>query len=417
MIWKRMVRTAGYGLAVSGAVLANCLLEPSQALAGAGDYVSGTSQTSQENRLSLFHDYSIDVVGLTSGPIPGSAGSGIFTPLMGQGVDTSDSGRSFAVAFTPLVGYDSNPEARRYAQDGEFGGADISASYRCDIGPYDPTVGSPNQFRISYDLTGAVYSGQVKEADALQQTLAWSYRRSLFNDRVFLGLAITDQFTMEHGSAILNTLDAIPSVEWFFYPQASVEINYDYTDLTFFPDSLRYQDPNSDRSTVNLKLHLYPTPQVRGPIPDSPDVLGDILRQTLKRATVGYAAIFNQTEGPGYLYEGTRASVGFEGVRIPLFRQSPNALTLDAMYSHEWDDYMNPDDEGPLVLAGEPKHIRRKDHIDVFTLRGNARLLDLPRHLGTVGAYVQYDIIADRANIAVRHYNEYIVSGGLTYKW
>jgi hypothetical protein len=241
----------------------------------------------------------------------------------------------------------------------------------------------------------------------------------LFQDRVFLGLAIEDQFTMQHGSAVLNTVDAIPSLEWFFYPQASIEVNYDYTSLTFFPNALRVTDPNSDRSTVNLKLHLYPTPQVRGPIPESPDVLGDFLRQSLTRATIGYAAVFNESEGPDYKYEANRVSLGFEGVKLPHFKGIPGTsdVTLDLMYAHEWDNYMNPDDEGPVIIVGSPKQIRRKDHIDVFTFRGNAKLLDLSRDRGTLGAFVQWDIIADRANILVRHYNEYVISGGLTYRY
>jgi hypothetical protein len=280
-------------------------------------------------------------------------------------------------------------------------------------------VGSPNQFRLSYDATGAVYEGPVDDADVLQQTLAWSYRRNLFSDHVFLGIQVKDQFTMVHGASLLNTLDAGPSVEWLVIPQASIEFNYDYTSFSFFPPVIRARDQESDRHTINIEGHLYPTPQVRGPIPESPDVLGDILRSTLSRATVGYAAVFNEPRGIDYEYEGNRLWVGLEGMRIPIKGRwlNWNDITFDAMYAHEWDNYMNPDSEGPPVLAGKPAQVRRKDHLDVFTLRTNARLFDLPRDQGTMAAFLQYDIIADRSNIAVRHYNEFVISGGLTYKY
>ncbi len=412
-----MMRAALYGLAGLGAAT-GLLAMPCNAL---GEDVTDTSAYSQQNRLSLFHDYSIDVVGQTRGSIPGPAGTGALTPLLGQYASTEPdgTGRSYQFTATPLAGYDSNPEANRFAHGGSFLGVDLSAAYQCNIGPADPTVGSPNQFKISYDLTGAIYEGQVHNADAVQQTLNWSYRRNLFDDRVFLGLAIADQFTIIHGEPVLNTLDAIPSAEWLLTPQVSAEVNYDYTSLSFFRDTIDLKSMDADRSTVNLKLHLYPTPQVRGPIPDSPDVLGDILRQTLSRATIGYAAVFNEPTGREYEYEGNRLSLGFEGVRIPPIKGmfDTSDITMDLMYAHEWDNYLNPSLEGPLILAGSPKQIRRKDHVDIFTLRGNARLFDLPRNRGTLAAYAQWDLIADRANILVRHFNEYVVSGGITYRY
>lgn len=422
MICKRMMRAAVFGLAGFGAV-AGLLLTAPHAMAATTDVDAEVETASQENRLSLFHDYSLDAVGLTTGQIPGSAGGGLLTSMLGQyaSTDTSGTGRSFQISFTPLAGYDSNPEAREFSRASAFGGGDLSASYQCNLGPWDPTVGSPNEFRLSYDFTGAVYDGTVPDADVTQQTLAWSYRRSLFDDRVFLKLSIQDQFTMEHGSATLNTLDCIPSMEWFFYPQASIEVNYDYTDLLFYQPVVGRRDENADRSTINLKVHLYPTPQVRGEIPESPDVLGDILRQTLYRATLGYTASFNEpSPGTEYQYEGNAVSLGFEGVHLPQFKNSRvdfSNLTMDLMYAHEWDSYLNPSTEGPVVLAGSPKQVRRADHIDVFTFRTNARLLDFTQNRGTLGAYVQWDIIADRSNIPARHFNEDIVSGGFTYQY
>jgi hypothetical protein len=386
----------------------------------AGDFVTPVSVASQENRLSLFHDYSIDAVGLTQGSIPGSAGTGFLTGSLGHFASTNAvADRSWDISFSPIAGYDSNPEARNNAQSSAYAGADLSIAYRCDLGPGDPTVGSPNQFRLTYDATGAVYEGTVKDADVLQQTLAWSYRRNLFSDRVFLTMQVKEQFTALHGAALLNTLDAGPGVEWLIVPQASVEFNYDYTSFSFFPPVVRRRDPESDRHTINIEGHLYPTPQVRGPIPESPDVLGDILRETFTRATLGYAAIFNEPRGPDYQYEGTRVWIGMEGMHLPIKNRwlDWNAITVDAMYAHEWDNYMNPTSEGPVVLAGKPKAIRRKDHVDVFTLRGNARLFDLPHDTGTIGGFLQYDIIADRSNILVRHYNEFVVSGGVTYRY
>ena len=147
-----------------------------------------------------------------------------------------------------------------------------------------PPWGSPTQFRISYDATGAVYDGTVFHADTFQQTLSGSYRRSLFRDTLFVGIALADQSTTESGNAFLNTFDASPSFEWFLTPEGSAEVNYDFTRLDYFIRAATRRNPDADRHTVNVKFHFYPTPQLRGDIPESEDVLGDILRQTLERA-------------------------------------------------------------------------------------------------------------------------------------
>jgi hypothetical protein len=55
--------------------------------------------------------------------------------------------------------------------------------------------------------------------------------------------------------------------------------------------------------------------------------------------------------------------------------------------------------------------------MDVLTLRANARLFDLPQNRGTLSTFVQWDIIADRANLQARHFNEFIISGGLSYQY
>jgi hypothetical protein len=411
MIVKRMLRTALCLTAGIGGPIA-LLAQPR---AAHGDVVTGISNLSQANRLSIFHDYSIDAVGITSGSTPGSPGTGIMTSVLGSwaSTDTSPTANSLSFYATPIGGYDSNPEARRVGQGSAFGGADIAALYRIDIGPADPTVGSVNQIRFSYDATGAIYDGTVFNADTFQQTGVASYRRNALHDTVFLGFTLKDQFTTEYGNAFLNTLDAIPSVEWLMIPQASIEGRYDITRFDYFIRPITVRNPDAVRSTVNAEFHFYPTPQVRGPIPEAEDVLGDILRQTLHRATVGYAAVFNEAAGHDYNYEANRVYVGVEGVTIPQLHD----VVLDTNYAHEWDNYMNPNDQGPIVLAGSPKQIRRKDHMDVFTLRGSAKLFELPENRGTLTTFVQWNLIADRSNLESLHFNEFIVSGGVSYRW
>jgi hypothetical protein len=411
MFRKRMRLTALCCLAGMGIVVGQWLTQtPVRA-----DVVTEISTLSQANRLSLFHDYSIDSLGLSTGSIPGSAGSGLLNPLLGNDASTepSESDRTYDISVTPLAGYDSNPEARRVAKGSAFGGVDLAADYHVNVGPYDPTVGSPTQVRLTYDVTAAAYEGTTFKADTIQQTVSGSYRRSLFHDQLFVGVQLEDQFTMEHGEALLNTFDGIPSVEWFLTPQASVEANYDYTRMGYLIRITNRRNPEADRHTANVKFHFYSFPQQRGDIPESPDQLSDILRATLRRATIGYAFIDNEATGRDYVYNANRVSIGLDGIQIPRFRN----VTIDASYAHEWDNYMDPSTEGPIILAGKPKQTRRKDHVDVFTLRANSRLLDLPENRGTLATFVQWDLIADRSTIEARHFNEFIISGGLTYQW
>jgi hypothetical protein len=384
-------------------------------VAARGDAVTEISTLSQANRLSLFHDYSIDALGQTVGSGPGPAGSGVLTPYLGSFAsgEAGDSGRSYEVSVTPVAGYDSNPEARRFGQGSPFVGADLGATYGIDLGANDPTVGSPTQFRLDYDLTGAVYDGTVLNADVLQQTVGGTYRRSLFHDSLVVGFGLKDQFTMEHGSAFLNTLDAVPGLEWFVTPQVSLEANYDYTRMGYFIKVNPRRNPDANRSTVNTKLHFYSFPQQRGDVPESPDQLGDILRAVLRRATIGYAFVVNDSTGRDYIYDANRLSVGLEGIHIPRFR----SVTLDVDYAHEWDNYMDPSTEGPIILAGKPKQVRRKDHVDVFTLRANDRLFDLPENRGSLSTFLQWDLIGDRSNIVARHFNEFVISGGVEYRY
>jgi hypothetical protein len=409
-----MRRAAFSTLATLCPILAGTILLVTPARTFA-DTVTGISKLDQANRLSLFHDYSIDAVGLTTGSIPGSAGTGVLAPAMGDYASTepAEPGRSFEINATPLAGYDSNPEARRFSQGSPFAGLDLDAVYYLDLGPGDPNLGSPTQFQFAYDLTGAVYGGTTFEADTLQQTLSATYHRWLFHDTVVVGVAFDDQYTTEHAESFLNSFDATPSVEWLFTPQLSLEANYEYSRMDYFIHAVPRRDPTSNRSTVNTKFHFYSLPQVRGDIPESPDQLGDILRATLSRLTIGYAAVFNQTDGLDYRYEANRVSIGVEGIRIPRLHD----VTFDVNYAHEWDNFMDPSTEGPIVLAGNPKQKRRKDHVDVFTLRSNARLFDLPHDRGTLSTFLQWDILADRSTIPARHFNEFIISGGINYRY
>ena len=276
-----------------------------------------------------------------------------------------------------------------------------------------PNIGSPTQIQFGYDATGAVYEGTVFNADVFQQTISGSYRRSIFNDSLFLGFLLDDQFTTEYGNAFLNTFDVGPSIEWFMLSQFSAEASYDFTRLDYFMHTAIKRDPDANRHTFNVKAHFYPTPQVRGDVPESADQLGDILRESLKRATFGYAFVDNESSGTDYIYNANRLSIGLEGLRVP---RVPD-VTMDVMYAHEWQNFMDPSVEGPDVIAGKPAQHRRKDHLDVFTLRGNARLFDLPRDRGTLSTFVQWDLIADRSNIVVRDFNEFIISGGLNYRY
>ncbi len=417
MISSRLPRTAGFRTALLYSAVCSSIgiAVFATVTASRGDTTGPISNLSQANRLSLFHDYSIDAVGLVSGDVPGTQGGGVASYLMGNWKDSdiTGTGRSYEINVTPLAGYDSNPEARRSQQAGEFVGADLNAAYRFDFGTDDATIGHPGEIKVYYDAVGAIYSGQVFKADTLQQTVGSTFHRRLWDNTVVLGMLIDDQFTMEHGDGILNTFDVAPSAEIFLLPQSSVEIGYAYARLDYELRTELIKDPDANRHTISAQYHFYPTPQKAGPVPESPDVLGDILRQSLHRATVGYDYVFNRAAGDDYVYEGNRVYIGLDGLQIP---GAPD-INFDIRYAHEWDQYSNPNVEGPTVLAGRPITQKRQDHIDVFTLRGNARLLDLPKNRGTLSTYAQFDIIADRSNIDARHFNEYSFSTGISYRY
>ncbi len=411
MTSKRMLRTALVRAALCGSI-GFAALPGGTARA---DSVTPVSTLSQANRLSVFHEYSIDAVGMVSDKLAGGPGGGVVNYLLGNWTsgDATGTGRSFEINFSPVVGYDSNPEARRNQQAGEFGGGDLNAAYRFDFGPDDATIGHPGEIELYYDVVGAFYSGPVFKANTVQQTLGTSMHRSLSDNTIVLHLAADDQFTVEHDQAFLNTVDVAPSVEIFPVPRSSVELGYDYARLDYAIRTRIHKNPDANRHTINLKYHFYPTPQKAGTPEESPDQLGDILRQSLRRATVGYDYIFNQSDGSDYHYEGNRVYIGLEGMQVP---GAPD-ISFDARYAHEWDWYKSPNQEGPFVIAGKPKARKRKDHLDVFTLRGNARLYTLPHDAGTLSTYVQFDIIADRSSILARHFNEYVIGGGVSFQY
>ncbi len=435
MTWKRLLLAAAAAAAGStfGAVTFS-------AAVARGDDVSPTSTQDQANRLSLFHDYGLNAVGNandvglpTNVGNPNDAGRGIpgapALDLLGM------PGQRLDVSLTPLVGYDANPVARRVPTGSVFGGGDLAAAYRFADGPDDPIVGQPLRATVAYDAVGAIYEGPVQSADTLQQNLSGSVRQTLFDGTIVLTSSLTDGFTMEHGSAFLDTLDAGAAGEFFFVPNVSVEAGYDFTHLQyFFKAILPAQKPTADRNTFDAKIHLYPLSQRRGAqVDEAPDVLTEILRATLRRATVLYAHVWNSPDlytGHDYRYEANRVGFGLEGLTLPDQVGSQNLgtfglfgrrLSADASYAHEFQDYQFANSvHSETILAGHlsPRGGQhRKDGIDVFTLRANARLLDLPRDAGTLGSYVQWDLIHDGSNIVPRRYNEFVVSGGLTYRY
>jgi hypothetical protein len=85
-------------------------------------------------------------------------------------------------------------------------------------------------------------------------------------------------------------------------------------------------------------------------------------------------------------------------------------------YAHEWQIYLNKNNETIPTLNGN-HFLLRHDHLDIFTLRANARLADLAKNRGTFGTFLQWDIINDRSNIQNRDFNEFIISTGLVYQY
>ncbi len=438
MTWKRLLLAAAAGSALS------TMLAPAKA-----DTVTAVVSQDQANRLSLFHDYGLNAVGNDNyvgvpvnvanpndlgGQVPGAPGTGLisgYLPSSAVSTDTTSNGRPFDFTLTPLVGYDANPEAHRVPRGGAFAGGEFGAAYHVADGADDPIVGQPLRATFAYSALGAFYEGQVQNADTLQQNLSASVRQTLFGGTIVMSSTLVDSFTMEHGSAFLDTFDAGATGEFFFLPQASIETGYDFTHFQyFFTATNENQKPTADRNTFIAKAHLYTLPQRLGAtIEEAPDLLTEILRAAIRRVTVNYAHVWNQpTEHTGndYEYQANRIGLGLEGLTVPstvgnrslgTFGQS---LSFDVDYDHEFQNFDNSNSVheqivgGHLTPRGGP---HRKDGIDIFTLRGNARLFDLPRDAGTLATYLQWDLIHDGSNIIPRRYNSYIISGGLTYRY
>ena len=436
MTWKRL-------LLATAAVAVPAWAAP----AARGEDVSPTLTQDQANRLSLFHDYGLNAVGLdnyvgmpvnvgnpndTGGLVAGSAGGGLLGGALPPSVVSTDPtgpGRPFDVTLAPFVGYDANPESRRIPRASVFAGGDLGVAYRFTDGPDDSIVGQPLRATFAYDAMGAVYEGQTENADALQQNLSASVRQTLFQNTIVLSSTLTDGYTVEHGDSFLNTFDAGATGEVFFLPQVSVESGFGFTNFEyFFKAILPPQRPSADRDTFIAKAHLYPLSQRRGAtIEEAPDVLTEVLRAAIRRVTVNYDHVWNRpTERTGgdYQYEANRVGLGLEGLTVPekvgvrSLGTFGRSLSMDLDYNHEFQNYEYANSASPPILAGHPKGgFHRKDGIDVLTFRGNARLFDLPHDAGTLGAFVQWDVIHDGSNIKARHYNDYVISGGVTYRY
>jgi hypothetical protein len=330
--------------------------------------------------------------------------------------DVTPPDRGWFISGTPFAGYDSNPEARHQERSSFFAGADLNAGYAIELEPNDPNMGGPARFELNYDLAGAIYEGQVKQADVAQQTISATGRYGIINDAIVLSLRAQDQFTFMQGHSFLNTIDVVPAAEVFWLPQLSTEFVYDYTLLDYFYPVTPSLDLDSDRHTFTANLHFYPLPpNPDAPVPESKDRLTDLLRRMLRRATLGIAHVWNGAEGFSNEYEANRIIVGLQGLRFP---NTPD-LAFDFEYAHEWQNYLKGTTESlfPPSLGGTPTGFRRHDHVDFVTVRANARLLDLPRNRGTLAGYLQYDLIFDQSNIFQSDYNEHIVSAGLSYRY
>ena len=434
MIWKRLLLAAAAASVLPVA-------------AARGERVDPTLTQDQANRLSLFHDYGLTAVGTTNSvsvpanvgnaadaayaAVPGSSGTGLMTSLLGDAAstDATGTGRHFDVTFAPVLAYDSNPESRRLPRASVFVGGDLGVAYLFTDGPDDPIVGTPLRATFAYDVLGGVYEGQTQNADSLQQNVSASVRQTLFDNSIVINATLNDTFTMLHDSGFLDTFDFGATAELFPVSHASVEVGYDYGRLQYFYESvLPAQKADADRSTFIAKAHLYPLSQRRGAvIAEPPDVLTEILEESVRRFTVNYNHVWNvpaRQRNRDYQYEANRIGFGLEGLTVPAkvgtksLGTAGRDVSVDLDYAHEFQEYEYANTESPPILTGKPHgRLHRQDGIDVFTVRGNSRLFDVPHNAGTVAAYVQWDVIHDGSNIVSRHYNDYVIGGGVTYRY
>ena len=405
-------------LTLCAALAAGCLML-SAARPALADVLTPNLNQAEANRLSIFHDYSLDAVG-NSGEMVSPSGEGVIWPwvqrLHGNAEDAKPQAavRDWYVGAGLIAGYDSNPEARVRAKSSSFAGADLGAGYALILDPNDPSEGSSTEFNFAYQMVGAIYQGTTDKANVDQQTLSADVRHGIFGDQIFLGGRIDDQFTMEHGTAFLNVVDITPKAEVFFLPQLSGEMEFNYAHLDYFYHVSADRDVDADRNTLTLKLHYYTLPPNRNqPIPEAPDRLTELLRQLLRGATFGYAHVWNLADSSSYKYEADRLILGLDGIQP--FKTSD--VSFDVEYAHETQNYPNASSESGLSLNHPNGFIRRHDHLNIITLRGNANLFTFRHNRGNLGTYLQWDMINDTSTIFIRDFNEYIVSAGITYRF
>ncbi len=411
-------------MAVAGTVLfAGGILQPKSTAEAAGNGAGTAESETQEanineavaGRLSIFHDYDISVIGDTPGELPDSTDGGFIAPYVGSWADLAGAAtiRSWSISESLVFGYDSNPQGLASARSSPFIGADMDANWGMTISPQN----DPTRFTASYDVTGAVYRGETKGADSIQQAAAATVQHSMFDDTVRLGGLFRDQYTIQNGRSMLNTIDLAPSLEAFWLPQLSGELDYEYSHMDYYYPLLSSEsDPDTSRNQLTVQVHFYTLPQPQGvAVGEAPDRLTEILRRLFSRATVGYTHVWNFADGPDYQYEANRVFFGFEGVR-PFPTED---VSFDILLAQELQGYSNPNSEtvnGPVV-GGDTKGFPRHDRMNILTLRANTRLVDLSHDHGTLGSFLQWDVINDRSNIHIRGFNEYIISAGLVYRY
>ncbi len=436
------------------ALLITALIVAAAPLARA-DVITPVVTQDQADRLSIFHDYGLDVIGDATGdgssvaghgggylgtiPAPGTPGQGAaaaildrlshrYTFLQGiQSTDSSGTGRSYDVSVGYASGTDSNPEARSHPHDASFFGGDVAAAYHLTQGEADPVVGTPFRADLAYTATGVFYSGPRADADAIQQGLNGSLRRSFLDNTLVATAGVNDQFTLEHGAAFLDTFDGSATAEAFVQNQLSVEGGYDYTHLQyFFKTDLDAQRPTAERHTLDARLHVYTIGQRRGDTNAvAPGGWERFVQGALRRATVGYAHIFNfpdQSTGTDYRYQSDRVYLGLEGLALPpelkLFGQPlGQGTSASILYAHEFQNYAFDNSASPAVQTDSGPGHPRKDGLDILTLRSNTRILDFAHHAGTLISFLQFDLVHDGANIPNRHFNENVFSTGLNYQY
>ena len=407
---KRLIRSAPpVAAGLCGAILALSAISTASA-----DDVTANLNQSEAGRLSIFHDYNISSIGSTASDIPDSGDGGLLTAYLGRWTtDTPTSNdKPWSIYAAPVFGYDSDPEGLKNERGSIFGGLELAANYALN---FTADNGNPTKIDVGYDATGAVYEGDVKEGDNIQQTAVAGIQHKMFNDAMVLSGLFRDQFTIDHGTAFLNAIDLSTGGEIFWLSQLSTELAYRYSHLDYyFPVVTKAQDPDANRDVLSLAMHLFPLPQTRNAtVGESPDLLTDFLRSSLGRASVGYAYVWNTSDGSDYKYQANRVFFGLDNLR-PFHTKN---LSFDLQYAHEWQQYLNANNSELPPLIGGKSTLRRNDHLDVFTMRANARLADLAHERGTIGGFLQWDYIRDESNIPDRDFNEFIISTGIEYRY